>query len=462
MGGREGNFTTGRVADFHCPPGKQQAIFWDGKQPGLGLRVTANGARAYVFQGWLHGRSVRVTIGRPDVWPLETVWSVDKESSRRMEVQRGARQEAARLKAMVDSGINPAHERRARAAAREQEAAAREKDLRRREITVADAWHAYLADRRPYWGERHYLDHLAKAHPGGTAYARRKKKPAMTTAGPLACLMTLPLTSVNAAVIEDWAAREGKSRPASARLAWRLLAVFLRWCAEQPEYTGILPHENPAKTSRSRQSLGRPARKVDVLTREQLAAWFASVQALKNRTVSAALQLMLLTGARPGEVLALRWADINLRWKSLTIRDKVEGERVIPLTPYAWHLLKTLPREKAWVFAARIRAEKSGGRIATPNRYHHEACAAAGIDGLTLHGLRRSFASLTEWLEVPAGVVAQIQGHKPSATAEKHYKVRPLDLLRLHHGRIEAWLLEQAGISFSEEHADAPPVDAAA
>ena len=72
--------------------------------------------------------------------------------------------------------------------------------------------------------------------------------------------------------------------------------------------------------------------------------------------------------------------------------------------------------------------------------------SAVGLEGLTLHGLRRSFSTLTEWLEIPAGVVAQIQGHKPSATAEKHYKRRPLDLLRVHHERIEQWILEQAGI----------------
>ena len=71
----------------------------------------------------------------------------------------------------------------------------------------------------------------------------------------------------------------------------------------------------------------------------------------------------------------------------------------------------------------------------------------AGIDGLTLHGLRRSFKSLTEWLEIPAGVVAQLVGHKPSATAEKHYTVRPVDLLRVHHERIEAWILEQAAVT---------------
>ncbi len=54
----------------------------------------------------------------------------------------------------------------------------------------------------------------------------------------------------------------------------------------------------------------------------------------------------------------------------------------------------------------------------------------ASLEGLTLHGLLSSFKSLTEWLEAPVGVVAKIQGHKPSATAKKHYTVRPMELLR--------------------------------
>ncbi len=45
-------------------------------------------------------------------------------------------------------------------------------------------------------------------------------------------------------------------------------------------------------------------------------------------------------------------------------------------------------------------------------------------------------------------MVVQIQGYKPSATAEKHHKMRPLELLRLHHERIEPWVLEQAGATF--------------
>jgi len=67
---------------------------------------------------------------------------------------------------------------------------------------------------------------------------------------------------------------------------------------------------------------------------------------------------------------------------------------------------------------------------------------------MTLYGLRRSFATLSEWIEAPAGIAAQIQGHKPSGVREKHYIRRPLDLLLMRHVKIEAWILNEAGIQF--------------
>ena len=129
----------------------------------------------------------------------------------------------------------------------------------------------------------------------------------------------------------------------------------------------------------------------------------------------------------------------------MTIHDKVEGERTIPLTPYVAHLLASLPRRNEWVFSSPTSAN---GQLAEPTPAHKRGLMAAGLPDLTLHGLRRSFGSLAEWTETPAGVVAQIMGHKPSAIAEKHYRRRPLDLLRMWHVKIEAWILEQAGIKF--------------
>ena len=417
-------FTAGRVAAFKCPAAKTQAFLWDATQPGLGLRVTAAGKPSYVFQSVFQGRTVRVTIGGPEAW------SIPQAQERARELQR-----------QIDEGRDP---RAVKAAATAADVAKREAD-KGQGVTVAKAWATYIEERRPHWGDLHHRDHIDKAKPGGLPSGRRGGGKQLTRPGPLAPLMPLALRDLDATTIEAWAAKEGQTRPSSARLAWRLLTVFLTWCSEHPAYASLLPDKNPGKTRKARESLGKPATKSDVLQREQLAAWFTHVRQLSNPTIAAVLQVMLLTGARPGEVLAMRWDDLDTQWKGLTIRDKVEGLRIIPATPYVLHLLATLPRRNEWVFSSPTSAS---GCLTEPNNPHTRACVAAGLPGLTLHGLRRSFSSLTEWLEVPAGVVAQIQGHKPSATAEKHYKVRPLELLRVHHERIEAWILEQAGVPF--------------
>ena len=428
--------TAGRVDAFTCPAGKSQAFLWDTEAPALALRVTPTGRKTYVFEARLNGATLRVNIGTAADWPLEK-----------------ARGEAQRLKVLVDSGQDPRELERQQQAAQAAEraaAVAKVKADKVAAVTVGEVWADYLEKRRPFWGELHYRDHIDKAKAGGLPSGRRGGGKQLTKPGPLAALMPLALKDLDQTTIERWAAEEGKTRPSSARLAWRLLTVFLTWCAEQPEYANLLPDKNPAKTKKAREALGKAGTKSDVLQREQLAAWFAAVQQIQNPVIAACLQMMLLTGARPGEVLALRWEDVNTQWKGISIRDKVEGTREIPATPYMLHLLAALPRRNEWVFSSPTSAS---GCLTEPNNPHTRACAAAGLEGLTLHGLRRSFASLTEWLEVPAGVVAQIQGHKPSATAEKHYKVRPLELLRVHHERIEAWILEQAGIVFDAQAA---------
>jgi integrase len=428
------NLTAGAIERLTCPAGKQQAFMRDSEAPGLRVRVTAAGAKSFVYEAKLNRQTIRRTIGDVKLWSIEQ-----------------ARTEARRLAVVLDSGQDPREierQQQAAQAADKAAAAAKVKADKVAAVTVGEVWADYLEKRRPFWGDLHYRDHIDKAKAGGLPSGRRGGGKQLTKPGPLAALMPLALKDLDQATIERWAANEGKTRPSSARLAWRLLTVFLTWCAEQPEYANLLPDKNPAKTKKAREALGKAGTKSDVLQREQLAAWFAAVQQIQNPVIAACLQMMLLTGARPGEVLALRWEDVNTQWKGISIRDKVEGTREIPATPYMLHLLAALPRRNEWVFSSPTSAS---GCLTEPNNPHTRACNAAGLEGLTLHGLRRSFASLTEWLEVPAGVVAQIQGHKPSATAEKHYKVRPLELLRVHHERIEAWILEQAGIVFDAQ-----------
>ena len=421
------NLTAGAIERLTCPTGKQQAFMRDSEAPGLRVRVTAAGAKSFVYEAKLNRQTIRRTIGDVKLWNIEQ-----------------ARTEARRLAVVLDGGQDPREIERQQQAAQAADKAAAAAHA----VTVGEAWAVYLEARRPLWGERHYSEHLLLVKPGGVASKRAAG--GVTAPGILHPLLALALRDLTAPVIEAWAERETQTRPAAARLAWRCLKAFLSWCAEQAEYAPVLAGTNPAKTKKAREALGKAGVKQDALLKEQLPAWFDAVRQLPNPVLAAYLQTLLLTGARAGEVLALRWDDINTKWRGLTIRDKVEGTRVIPMTPYVWHLLATLPRRNEFVFSSTTAA---GGCIVIPRNNHHDACAVAGIDGLTIHGLRRSFKSLTEWLEIPAGVVAQIMGHKPSATAEKHYTVRPLDLLRLHHERIEAWILEQAGIVFDAKAA---------
>lgn len=424
-------FTATRVAAFKCPPEKPQTFLWDATAPGLGLRATPAGKPAYVFQGRFNGATVRLTIGSPEAWGVAQ-----------------SRERARELQRMIDEGRDP---RQVQAEVTAADLAAREAE-KSSALTVGEVWAAYLVERRPMWGELHYRDHLLKAQAGGEQSKRRgAKKGSKTKPGPLAPLMAIRLRDLTAQRVELWAKTEGEKRPASARLAWRLFSVFLTWCSEQPEYAHLLPEQNPAKTKKARESLGRASAKRDHLTREQLSAWFAQVRRIPNRQVRAYLQCLLLTGARVNELLALRWEDINTQWRGMHIADKVEETgREIPLTPFVWAEINALPRRVdddgkpvPWVFSS---VTAGDWRMSQPNTPHTRACKAAGLEGLSLHGLRRSFSSLAEWTSVPVGVVAQIMGHKPSATAEKHYKQRPLDLLRMHHERLEAWIVREGGL----------------
>lgn len=416
--------TAGVIERLACPSEKSQAFIRDIKSPSLRVRVTSGGAKSFVFEAKLNRQTIRRTIGNVQEWGIDE-----------------ARGEANRLRVMLDKGRDPREVERQQEAARVARKAAEEANA----VTVGEVWQRYIEERHPHWGAHTVRDHEKMVHAGGQA---RKRRPGVKTKpGPLASLMSRRLLELDSVTIEAWATREAADRPARVRLALRLFKAFLRWAAAEPAWKGKL---DPAIVGgkKVREAAGKAKPKNDYLQREQLATWFAYVRQIQNPVISAYLQCLLLTGARREELATLRWEDVNFQWRGMTLKDKIEEQRAVPLTPYVAHLLASLPRRNQWVFSSPTSAS---GRLKEPSIAHRQACAAAGLE-LTLHGLRRSFASLCEWLDIPGGISAQIQGHAPQGVREQNYIRRPLDLLRLHHEKIEAWILEQAGIEFDRDN----------
>ncbi|MDD3757325.1 MAG: integrase family protein [Advenella sp.] len=422
-----------------CPPGQKQVFLREAG--GFGVRATAN-SKAYIFQGKLDGKVIRMTIGDVETWFLDE-----------------ARKEARRLKTIIDSGRDP---RVIRDEAMAADAAKREK-AKQEETPALEAWAVYIQVRAPRWSERHKADHETMSREGGEIITRGRRQGMADKKEPgiLRPLLELPLKQITRDQVAAWLEVEGVKRPARARLAVSLLATFINWCSDRPEYREQV---NADACIRMKKDLPKPAAKDDVLQREQLALWFEHVRRIRNPVQAAYLQTALLIGARREEVATMRWEDVDFKWLSITIHDKVEGERTIPLTPYVKSLLLNLKRLNDLPTVVNINGEKQepspwvfssptakNGYITEPRIAHNRAIQSAGLPHLTIHGLRRSFGTLAEWVECPAGIAAQIQGHKPSATAEKHYIRRPLDLLRMWHTKIEGWILEQAGIEQPQE-----------
>ncbi len=321
--------TPATVRRLEKPTNGRPVYIFDTNPKHLCVRVTPAGAKTYVYAGKLGKTPFRISIGATDIWNLDE-----------------ARREARRLQVMVDNGDDPrqvkADQQEAKDAAKlakEVQANAQVTKKARESVTLGEAWARYLANppkkNGKTWGERHMLDHKKMMLPERIKGEDDKKR--TLTAGVLASLVPLSLAELTSERIGAWLEEEAARRPTQAALGFRLLRAFLNWCNGRDEYRNIAASD-ACDSKVSKEHLPKAGAKNDSLQREQLCSWFGEVKKL-NPVQSAYLQTVLLTGPRRNEMTRLTWDDVDFKWNSMSIRDKVEGVRTIPLTPYIASLL---------------------------------------------------------------------------------------------------------------------------
>jgi len=125
------------------------------------------------------------------------------------------------------------------------------------------------------------------------------------------------------------------------------------------------------------------------------------------------LIIALNTGLRRGEVLSLKWENIDFRKGRIFIEDSKSGKsRTVPMNRLVYNTLKSLPKDAEFVFFN----EKTKGHLQDVKRSFKSACLKAGIKGLRFHDLRHTAASKMIQTGIDLVTVSKILGHSSIQT----------------------------------------------
>jgi len=132
----------------------------------------------------------------------------------------------------------------------------------------------------------------------------------------------------------------------------------------------------------------------------------------------AAIRLLILTGARLGEVLALRWGYVFLEEGILKLPDSKTGRKTVWLNPPAIEVLSNLPRVAGNDFV--IVGDRAGSHLVNIHKAWKRICHQAGLADFRIHDLRHSYASVAVGAGVGLYLTGKILGHLRHSTTERY------------------------------------------
>lgn len=349
-------------------PGPKDKYFWDDKVRGLQLKLTPTGRTVWVLQyRTLEKRQRKFTIGYyPEILPED------------------ARRRATAALAEISSGKDPMAERKA---------------ARDRVMFSAFA-------------ERYLEEHAQK----------KKKERSRDEDQRLLDKFILPalgrkiLAEIGRADVQKLHSRLHRT----AVQANRVLALLSKMFSLAEQWELRPDHSNPCMHVQRYKEHGRE-RFLSEQEYRRLFAVLAEVE--EERTASAAailaIKLLLLTGRRKGEVLTLRWSDIDLAAGTMSLPDTKTGRKYFPLAPAAVQLLcraKANADDTPWVIPGR----RQGRPMSNIQRPWARIRKRAGLDDVRLHDLRHSYASVAAMAGQSLPQIGAQLGHSQPQTTKRY------------------------------------------
>jgi integrase len=343
------------IVGLTIPAGKTDAIVFDDKLPGFGLRIRQGGSRNWIFQYRSGARQHRMKIG-----------AVASMTAAR------ARTIAEELSHKVGLGGNPQGEK----------ASARTRVV----VTFGSAVTDYLQFREREWKPtslrvaRRYLLHHAK---------------------PLLGMELAQIDRATVATLLNKVERESGAVSAN-RFRARLSSCF-NWCAREG-----LTDSNPAAFTNKRSEVSRDR----VLSDGELKAiWHA----LPADDFGDIVKLLALTGQRRSEIADLSWNEIDFDRGLIVLpasRTKNGREHAVPMSGPVRTILDARVRVYGRELVFGVRGNVGGFSFSAPKRLLDAAVAGTITKEWVLHDLRRSVATaMADRLGIQPHIVEAILNH---------------------------------------------------
>lgn len=339
-------------------PPSGRVEYYDTKINGLCLRVSSSGIKVLYYSRRYRRQLVRIKIGK---WPDISV--------------EMARNKVSEYNAKVAQRINPLAEVKAD----------------REQMTFDELFTAFM--------ERWSRPSKKTSHEDESIYKRYISRH----------LKNKALSEITKKDIAHIFSLVSKNYPYRAN---RVLSVLSSVFNRGIEW-GLCEH-NPCRGIKKNREKSRER----FLTQEELPIFFDAVKALKSPIMEAYFLISLFTGARQGNVLAMRWKEIDFRRKEWFIAETKNGtSQRVPLIPAVIDILKNLKHYNEFVFYS---PTSKSGHIEEPKKAWKKIVAYGKFEDLRIHDLRRTFGSWQAITGASLAIIGKSLNHK-SATATQVY-----------------------------------------
>lgn len=343
-------------------PARGHKIYWDDTVAGYGCRVTAAGARSYVFSYRVKGSGQQrlVTIGAASSWSASA-----------------ARDKAKALRRLVDDGGDPRGD----------------EEEQREAATVADLI------------KRVETDYLPRKRPSTTrSYRGMIKKHIGPHFGQFTKVADVKFADVDKLHAKVTATGSTYVANRCVALCSKMFSLAIKW---------EMRTDNPCKGVERNAEFKRKR----YMSADELKRIIAALAETADKQFVNIVSLLMLTGARKGEVLSMSREQLDLKqgiWTKPGATTKQKTDHVVPLSDEAIAVLKSIKVKTGFMFP------DGEGHLPDIEKPWKSLCKRAEIENLRIHDLRHSFASHLASLGMGLPLIGSLLGHTTPATTARY------------------------------------------